>query len=74
MSVRVVQTVPGGKAQDNLHRADAAWRRLCEAEHMPFKEVVREVRTSLPTGHQEYDVIVLGGEQILELHFSRTSF
>ena len=61
--VLLLQTTPGGKALENLERANGAWRRLCDADQMPFKEVIRETREPLQgiAGLQHYDVIILGG-------------
>lgn len=61
-----MQTTPGGKAAENLERADAAWRRLCDAEQMPFREVIRETREPLPgsAGLQHFDAVILGGQQL----------
>ena len=58
-----LQRVPGGGALENLERADNAWKRLCDATVMPFKEVIRETREPLQTapGMQHLDVVVLGG-------------
>ncbi len=60
-----MQTTPGGKAAENLERADAAWRRLCDAEQMPFREVIRETREPLhgSAGLQHFDAMILGGQQ-----------
>ena len=62
--VLLLQTTPGEKALENLERADGAWRRLCDADEMPFKEVIRETREHLQgiAGLQHYDVIILGGK------------
>jgi len=59
----VLQTTPGGETLDSLERADSAWRRLCDAEQMPFKEVIRETREPMhgSVGLQHVDVIILGG-------------
>ena len=62
--MHMLQTGPGDNAIANLERADTAWQRLCNAETMPYKEVIREVRQHLPqTSLQQhaYDVAVLGG-------------
>lgn len=56
------QAVPSDRALDNLEKADQAWRRLCESERMPFKEVLTE--SSAPMKEpclQAFDVVVLGG-------------
>ncbi len=62
-SIFNVQRVPGGGALENLERADNAWKRLCDATVMPFKEVIRETREPLQavSGMQHLDVVVLGG-------------
>ena len=62
-SLVYLQRVPGGGALENLERADNAWKRLCDATVMPFKEVIRETREPLQAvpGMQHLDVIVLGG-------------
>ena len=58
-----MQAVPGGRAMENLDKADKAWRQLCDAERMPFQEVITETKVPLPQPClQDFDVVVLGGE------------
>ena len=53
---------------ENLERADAAWRRLCGAEEMPFKEVIRETREPVHggAGLQHFDAVILGGTHFFQ--------
>lgn len=54
--------MPGGRALDNLEKADKAWRQLCDADRMPFREVIAETQTPLtPSDFQAFDVVILGG-------------
>lgn len=54
--------MPGGRALDNLEKADKAWRQLCDADRMPFREVITETHTPLiPSDFQAFDVVILGG-------------
>ena len=48
----LAQTVPGGKAIDDLRNADKFWHALCHSGPPPLKAVVQEVATPLPHNAQ----------------------
>ena len=59
----LLQAVPGNRALANLDNADTAWRQLCDAERMPFREVITETKAPLSQPcYQEFDVVLLGGD------------
>ena len=67
-----LQTGSRDDAAANLERADTAWQRLCNAERMPYKEVIRETRQALPRTslQQNVDVVVLGGAACIQASFT----
>lgn len=58
-----MQTVPGGKALDNLEAADRFWDKLCQSDSRTPPTVMSEVEAPFPSpnGIENFDIIVLGG-------------